>query len=503
MKYLVAIVIVFLVKLPLANKRDPNQFTISKTEMRDKIKGGWAGQVIGVAFAANSTNKINPLSAIRKGFLEDVFRNHPQDFSPLFLDAAILEIFDRKGLETPANVLAQAYANAKCGLSHGNQVGRYNILHGLKPPSSGHWTNNPHAEDADFLMQADVIGLICPALPVAASQYSDRVGHIMSSGDGYYAGLYAAILYSLSFRYKNIETLVTEALKVIPARTKFYECVTQAVSLYQEFPNDWRMAKLGILKKWSNEIKCPSSSPDDNVDARLSVAFSVLSLLYGNGDFAKTLEIAGSICPGSNAHIVTVAGILGTIKGYHKIPLAWKEGIANIETVDFKYTNTSLQEAVETSYKHAVRNIERRGGKQKSDDLVFLAQKPLAAPVERSFESHHVSEIRTINGSVEKEFTFDFEGIGFLLKGDVSSNDPHSDFAFSADVYINNRLVENVDLPVNETRKRSDILWRYQMPHGEYNVKIVLLNPSPEHKLLLTDLLVYDVTEVTLSRLPR
>ena len=504
MKYLVAIFILFLVKLPLANKRDPNQFTISKAQLRDKIKGGWTGQVIGVAFAKNSKHAINPLTAVRKGFLEDVFRNNPEDFNSLFLDVSILEVLEKKGLETPANVLARAYADAKCGFSHGNQIGRYNILHGLKPPSSGHWTNNPHAEDTDFLMQADFIGLICPALPVAASQFSDRVGHIMSSGDGYYAGLYTATLYSLSFRYKNIETIITEALKAIPARTKFYECVAQAIALHDEFPNDWRRAKLAILKKWPNEIKCPSSSVDDHVDARLTTAFAVLSLLYGEGNFSNTLEIAGSICRGSETHIATVAGVLGTITGFNKIPEAWKEGVANIEAVDFKYTNTSLQEAIETSLKQAIRNIERRGGKQKSNDLIFQAQNPVAAPVERSFESHNVSEIRTIeNGIVEKEFTFEFEGIGFLLKGDVLSADAHSDFAFSADVYINNRLVETIDLPVSQSRKRSDILWRYQMPHGHYSVRIVLLNPAEEHQMKLTDLIVYDVTEVTLSRLPR
>lgn len=38
------------------------------------------------------------------------------------------------------------------------QAARYNILHGsIMPPASGHWKNNPHADEADFQIEADFI----------------------------------------------------------------------------------------------------------------------------------------------------------------------------------------------------------------------------------------------------------------------------------------------------------------------------------------------------------
>ena len=44
-------------------------------------------------------------------------------------------------------------------------MARYNLLRGLAPPASGHWHNNPDADDIDFQIEADFIGLMSPGLP--------------------------------------------------------------------------------------------------------------------------------------------------------------------------------------------------------------------------------------------------------------------------------------------------------------------------------------------------
>ena len=51
---------------------------------------------------------------------------------------------------------------------------------------------SPNAYDIDFQIEADFIGLMSPGLPGAAAALSDRVGHIMNSGDGWYGGVYVA-----------------------------------------------------------------------------------------------------------------------------------------------------------------------------------------------------------------------------------------------------------------------------------------------------------------------
>lgn len=478
---------------------------MSKSQLKDKIKGGWAGQMIGVSFAnTRSFSTVNSLSALQKGYISGAFQQQPDAYDDLFMDLTFVEAIETKGFDCKSNVLAKAYSDGNFALSHANRLGKHNFLHGVKPPLSGHWTNNPHADDADFQLEADFIGLMSPGMPATALHIADRVGHIMCFGDGFYGGVYVANLYSLAFRYNKIEKIVTESIKSIPVRTKFYDCVSEAVELHAKYPADWRRAKIEILKKWRTQIRCPEgeNEEDKRPDAKLSAAFLTLGLLYGNNHFSRTMEITSSLCQHSDNHIATAAGILGTLSGYKKIPDVWKDGLAEIEERNFKYGALSLKAGYETSFKHALKNIERNGGKIRNRDLDILVQQPVEAKVERSFEGHYLSEVRTLdNGIVANQLEFDFEGVGFLLSGDALSNGTSSDHVFEADMYINNKLVETTYLPASA--KRSELFWKYQLPHGKHKVRIVLLNPSENHQLKVTDLMIYDVQEVVLTKSPR
>ena len=99
--------------------------------------------------------------------------------------ARFVEAFDELGLDCSQEELAKRFAFADYHLAHANQAGRYNIRQGIMPPASGHWLNNPHADDLDFQIEADFIGLMAPAMLPEALDIASRVGHIMNSGDGF------------------------------------------------------------------------------------------------------------------------------------------------------------------------------------------------------------------------------------------------------------------------------------------------------------------------------
>ena len=64
-----------------------------------------------------------------------------------------------------------------------------------------------------------------------------------------------------------------------------------------------------------------------NIDARLNGAYVALGLLYGSGDFAKTLDVSTRAGQDSDCNPSSAAGILGVMLGYAKIPDEWKSGI--------------------------------------------------------------------------------------------------------------------------------------------------------------------------------
>ena len=177
---------------------------ISSATLLDKLKGGWAGQTIGCTYGGPVEFRYNgryiPDSVALHwddGSIKSYFDRNPGLYDDVYMDLTFVEIMDRLGLDAPVDSLAQAFARAPYPLWHANQAARFNILNGIRPPQSGHWLNNPHADCIDFQIEADFAGLMSPAMPNSAAQICDRVGHIMNYGDGWYGGVYVAAMYSL------------------------------------------------------------------------------------------------------------------------------------------------------------------------------------------------------------------------------------------------------------------------------------------------------------------
>jgi len=98
----------------------------------------------------------------------------------LYVNMVFLKVVADHGFDAPASAFADAFAHASFGLGHANAQARQNLLAGIPPDKSGHPRYSAHAEDIDFQIEADFIGLISPGLPQAAWKLCDRVGHIMS-----------------------------------------------------------------------------------------------------------------------------------------------------------------------------------------------------------------------------------------------------------------------------------------------------------------------------------
>ena len=343
-------------------------FKISKEVLKDKIKGGWAAQTIGCTFGGPTEFRyqstfIHDYQPIPwyDGYMKWWYDNEPGLYDDIYMDLTFVDVFEKKGLDAPASDFAEAFANADYLLWHANQAARYNILNGIMPPESGHWLNNPHADDIDYQIEADFAGLMNPGMPNSASEVSDKIGHIMNYGDGWYGGVFIGAMYSLAFISDDIEFIVEEALESIPDESKFYKVISDVIDLYDDYPDDWKETWFRIQKKWGENVGCPDGVFSAfNIDASMNSAWVVMGLLYGEGDFGKTLSIATRAGDDSDCNPASAGGILGTMLGYKNIPAYWKQGLAEVEPIDFKYTTISLNDVYELSYKHALGMIRKK-----------------------------------------------------------------------------------------------------------------------------------------------
>ncbi|MBS1750587.1 MAG: ADP-ribosylglycohydrolase family protein [Bacteroidetes bacterium] len=477
--------------------------TISKQNLADKIKGGWAGQTIGVTFGGPYEFRYNgtfigdyqPLKW-HDGYLKNTMLNNPGLYDDLYMDLTFVDVFEKYGLHAPVDSFANAYAYADYKLWHANQSGRYNILHGIKAPLSGYWKNNPHADCIDYQIESDFAGLMSPGMPNTASAISDKIGHIMNYGDGWYGGVYVGAMYTLAFVSNDIRFIVTEALKTIPQQSNFYQCIHDVIQWHKLYPNDWKQTWLEVQKKWANDIGCPDGVyVPFNIDATVNAAYIVIGLLYGKGDFTKTLEITTRCGQDADCNPSSAGGILGTVLGYNKIPAYWKMGLKEAEDIDFKYTTMSLNKVYSTGLKHALLNIQQNDGKVTGDRVTIKLQQPVPVRFEKSFDGLYPIDIIPASWNDDKTVLhFSFEGTGFVMKGttDASGNNPA--FVLNTQLYIDGNLTESPELPVNFTTRRNELCWKYDLLRGKHNVELKIINSTNEYKISPGNVIIYDNT---------
>ncbi|WP_210516018.1 ADP-ribosylglycohydrolase family protein [Hymenobacter terricola] len=473
--------------------------TLTKTALQNKIKGGWAGQTIGVTYGGPMEFKYNgtiiqdyqPIPWY-DGYLKKTMTKDAGLYDDIYMDLTFVEVFEKEGLDAPVGSFAKAYANAGYSLWHANQAGRYNILHGIQPPQSGQWLNNPHADCIDYQIEADFAGLMSPGMPNAASAISDKIGHIMNSGDGYYGGVYLGALYTLAFTSDDIPYIVREGLKTIPAQSNYHQCISDVIRWHQQYPTDWQQTWFEVQKKWTQDVGCPDGvfRPYD-IDATVNSAYVVIGLLYGGGDFGKTLNIATRCGQDADCNPSSAGGILGTILGYDKLPAYWKQGLAEAEGIDFKYTTTSLSKVYAVGLKHALEMVRRNGGKVEGEQVTIRLQEPTPVKFEENFAGHYPVARLAINKPLTDEYTFDFDGIGYVLRGETAKYEAQSDYVLQLQVTLDNQAPETVALPCAFTTRRYDLAWKYQLPKGHHTVRLKLLNPSPDHPCKLEEAYFY------------
>ena len=145
---------------------------LSKEKYLDKCRGAWAGQMIGVCYAAPYEFKSNG-----KPILHDLEPWKPERIAgaigqdDIYVEMTFLKALEDHGLNIPFEQAGKAFAATQYPLWHANRAGRTNVRMGIMPPRSGHPDYNRHADDIDFQIEADLLGILCPGLPQESNRH--------------------------------------------------------------------------------------------------------------------------------------------------------------------------------------------------------------------------------------------------------------------------------------------------------------------------------------------
>jgi hypothetical protein len=499
------IVIFWLIGTPfsLMAQERIQQFTMSPETLKDKIKGGWAGQTIGVTYGGPTEFKFKGTMiqdyqqmVWYDSYIEDLYKEDPGLYDDVYMDLTFVEIIERLGVEASADSFALAFANEDYKLWHANQAARYNILNGIMPPASGHWKNNPHADDIDFQIEADFVGLMSPGMINSATEICDKVGHIMNYGDGYYGGVFVSAMYATAFASNDIHYIIEQGLKPIPPQSKFYQAITDVIKWHKQYPDDWKKCWFEFEKKHASEKGCPEGVFNAfNIDASVNSAYVIIGLLYGEMDFHKTMDIATRCGQDSDCNPATAAGILGVISGYEKIPNYWIPAIERVEDVEFPYSSLSLNQIYDLSYKHALKMIASNGGEITKKTITIPYQQPKMVPYEESFEGlFPIKELLVRTEHLDNNIKIDFEGTGIVILGNVKSqcSIAKSTYVAQLEIYIDGVKTDAFPMPYDYIVRKYDIYHNYNILPGKHTIEVKWVNQNPDFRIYFKSYVVYD-----------
>jgi hypothetical protein len=355
----------------------PGTVRLSKERYVDKCKGAWAGQMVGVCYGAPYEFHY------QAQIMEDPIR----PWQPKYVGGAIgqddcyvemiwLSALEKYGPEVTYDQAGKAFADSPAGMAHANRAGRENVRRGIMPPLSGSPDYNKHADDIDFQIESDLIGIICPGMPQESNRLCNVFGHVTNYGDGVYGGMFTAGMYCAAyFEDRNVEKVVREGLACIPAESLYAKCISDVIAWHAENPQDWKATWKKIETKWQDDIDCQPGKPF-NIDAKLNGAYIVVGLLYGEGDMLKTMEIATRCGQDNDCNPSSAAGVLACMKGYAALDDELIGGIPGIESTNFAHTPYSFKTLIPACQRAMEELIIRQRGEVTKTAYIIPRQPP-------------------------------------------------------------------------------------------------------------------------------
>jgi ADP-ribosylglycohydrolase len=362
---------------------------LSQAEVRDKIAGGWYGALIGGAWGKPTEFRFNgrvvPADRVPPWSIAEANRYAFQGESDeTYVEIPFLDATLRAGPDAGYAEWGKALAASRFELFFANRRARENLRAGIPAPLSGDPANNRRAYDIDFQIESDWIGLALPDQPGAAVDLAWRVGHVTNYGDGVYGGVMIAAMHAAAFRAAGVRAIVEAGREAIPEGTAYRAMIEDVLRWHDRHPHDWRAAWGRLERRWnahSRAAKRTAVRSEFNIDAKLNGAYVLLGLLYGDGDFERTIRVAMRAGQDSDCNPSNAASILGTWLGRSHIPPRLRHGVARDRS--FPHTDYTLKSAIAANLELAETMSAARGGRVDEGDWSVTPSPVGPAPFEQ------------------------------------------------------------------------------------------------------------------------
>jgi len=303
-------------------KTTPSQWNLNIETYRDKVLGCWTGKNIGGTLGGPLEG---PPVIHDVTFYTQEMNGNPLPNDDLDLQLSWLQAVEENGVYsiTP-RLLGEYWLDHVTGPWCEYSVCKANIKRGFYPPVSGVLNNNTWKFSNGAWIRSELWACLFPGQPDEAALFASFDACADHCGEGIYAEMFTAAMESAAFVVSDLRKLIAVGLSKIPENCRIARAVKLVCEQYDE-GRTWLEAREAVA------LECKDlgwfQAPDN-------IAFTILGLLYGEGDFGKSLCTAVNCGDDTDCTGATAGSILGIILGRKGLPQKWIEPIGeSIQTV--------------------------------------------------------------------------------------------------------------------------------------------------------------------------
>jgi ADP-ribosylglycohydrolase len=258
----------------------------------------------------------------RPGFLTlDYYRPVPTALAPnddLDLQLVWLQHVKECGLAVTSQVLGQAWLDHIDAHPDEYGVALWNLRRGLRPPQTG-THNNCFGDGMGAAIRSEIWATLFPGQPATAAWYAWQDAQVDHHGDGLYAELFLAALQSQLYASRDLRAAIACGLSFLPDACRLKHGLRGVIASHAE-GLDYAAARDRVM------ATCGSANFTDCV---MNLSFIMLGLLYGEGDFERSILAAVNCGQDTDCTGATVGATLGILLGAEAIPARWRRPIGD------------------------------------------------------------------------------------------------------------------------------------------------------------------------------
>lgn len=329
------------------NAEKPVATTHVAASLLDRIHGGWLGRCVGCTLGKPLENGFLWTPRRIRDYLEPIGRYPLRDYVPVrdpmpedfelhwtWRESALghidgsprdddidytilgLHLLERHGTDFTTEDVAALWLERLPFLQTytAERVAYRNLIDGYSPPDTATY-RNPYREWIGALIRADIFGYVSPGDPHRAAALAARDASVSHIGNGVWAAMWSAALNAAAFTTADPAQLIATANSVVPQRSRLAVAIAEVLEDYRD-KLTWEQAVIAIHARHDHY---------NWVHAIPNACLLTAGLLWGEGDFTRTvtLTVQGGCDTDSNG--ATAGSIAGIRTGAASIPSHWTD----------------------------------------------------------------------------------------------------------------------------------------------------------------------------------